>query len=365
MNINIRSYTETDSDLKIWNNILQRASSVNFLNSIEWINFQKSYEKNLKLFQFIIELNNEPVGVWFIKVAKRKISKQAFSPSGPVFIDNLFKIKDINTLDFWKEIAVFGKKFCKDNNLNLFKIEPLLIKNEDTTSALKLAGWKNSYSMGGAKDTWQTDLGVSIDDLIKEFKKDTRYYIKRAEKKGVKIRMASSVEDVKLLADLMRETMERKGFNNYPSSYFLDQWKTLSNTNKPLTKVWLAELDIESEGKITKKVLSASLMNYYRDTVYYSHGASISDLELQKYASPYLLHFKIMEDAIKNGFKKYNWWGVVPSGLNHPYRGLSDFKMKFKGNHIKFVGTYEVYNNFVKGYINRFYDWWTYRKDRY
>jgi lipid II:glycine glycyltransferase (peptidoglycan interpeptide bridge formation enzyme) len=296
----------------------------------------------------------------YLEISRRRISKYAYLPNNPVLNINkyrpdlVFDATDIYT-EFLKDLKKFGKKYVREKSLNLFKIDPLFEKMYEAN--LKKAGWKKSLSPGQAKDTWLKNFSL-VDgkiDLMKE-KKDTRYYIKRAQKAGIIIEKVDSIEKVKLFSDLMNETTSRKGFVNYSHSYFESQWKKLNPEG--MTQIWLA--------KYRDKYIAGALINYFNHTMNYAHGASTSDPELSKLSAPYLLQWKIIEDGVENGFEKYNFWGVLPDNLkDHPWKGLSDFKKKFVGEMISYVGTYEVYSNPIKYYINRLADWWAFRKDRY
>jgi len=336
----------------IWNELYQNLNST-FLTNLDWINFQKSLVK--KIDQLIVFENNEPFGILSIESSVRKIAKYAYLAHNPV-------VKDF-TDGFLLELFKFGKEYAKTNKLNYFKIDPLLELNEK--SKLKKAGFKKSLSPGQAKDSWILNLkndngeSYSSEELLQKQKKDNRYYVRRAAKKGVEVRKIESEKQIKDFYSLMSETMGRQGFINHSYEYFEKQWIMLNqDLDQPICEIFVAYFE--------DTPVSGALVNYSNNSLHYSHGASTSNKKLSNLASPYLLQWKIIEDGLQKELDYYDFWGVVPKDLkDHPFRGLSDFKMKFDGNMIRRVGTWEVSGSSLKYLINRAFDWWAFRKERY
>jgi lipid II:glycine glycyltransferase (peptidoglycan interpeptide bridge formation enzyme) len=360
MKYNFIKYTD---DLKDeWQNTQIGTPHSSFISSLLWINFQKKLGKETD--QYLIEVEDKNgskkfIGNLYLEISRRRFTKYAYSPYGPVFRtgeitpDLAHENRNVHE-EFFRDLKKFGKKYCREHKLNLFKIDPIL--GASFIKDLKKWHWKKSLSPGQAKDIWSMFIADKKNFSIANLKKDTRYYINRAEKKGVEIIKATTIEEVKEFAKLMNETTERKGFVNYNAGYYEKQWLALNESG--MTEIWLA--------KYQNKYISGALINYNRSTLNYSHGASTSDKELANLASPYLLHWRIIEDAMDKEYSGYNFWGVLPKEVkNHPWRGLSDFKMKFPGKMESYVGTWEVYSNPFKYYLNRLYDWWVFRGDRY
>lgn len=360
MNIIFKKFNSLDSEL--WEKTNLDAESSSFLSSIHWINFQKSLGKETDQYFIYAESENAsfPVGVLYIEIYRRKIAKFAYSPYGPVL--NLKAISMINPdlsifesyKLFLKEFKRFCKKYVSENELNLFRFDPLI--NSNYKEAFIKTGFSKTFAATQAMDVWEMDISKSEDEILKALKKDTRYYIKRATKIGVEIVKARTEEEVFEFVKLMSQTTERKDFANYSSDYFINQWKALNEIG--MTEIYLA--------KYQDKYISGALFNFYKDTAYYAHGASTSDSELMKISSPYLLHFEIMKDVKERNITKYNFWGVVPKEIkNHPWRGLSDFKMKFPGSLISYSGGFEIGSNFLKFNLHRLSDFLNYKNDRY
>lgn len=341
--INFIKYNE-EKHAEIWEKINLESHNSSFLSSLDWIGFQKSLGKETH--QFLIEIDGDFVGNIYTEVSRRKIAKYAYVPYGPVISDQSEKADD--QLIF-KELQAFAKQFCREQNLNYFKIDPIIHK--DNSSFIEDLGWKKSMAIGQAKDAWVTELGDDAETLLMSFKKDTRYYVNRARKNGVIVKKATDKSIVEGFIKLMEETKERQDFVNFNNSYYLKQWEYLKEKGSDLCQVYVAYYK--------DKPIAGALMNFYNGWVNYAHGASTSDRELSKLGGPYLLHYEIMKDAISIGYSNYNFWGIVPG------QGFSMFKMKFPGEMVSYAGTFEVGTAKPAYYLNRLYDWWVFRNERY
>ena len=394
MNIQFIRYNQ-EQHANIWEEINLASPHSSFLTSHAWVEFQKSLGK--ESYQYLIKADDEFVGLIYLEVSRRKIAKYAYAPYGPVLN---YQLPISNFQLIFEELKKFAKGFVNEHNLNYFKIDPMM--NVDQRQLITDAGWKQSFAPGQAKDTWvatlpsvdpssnpSTNSGQALrviqENFLKSFKKDTRYYVNRARKNGVVVRRASN-KDKQVVDDfviLMRDTKERKGFMNFDNSYYEKQWLFFKNQNSNI-KIQTNE-KIEEVGKERKKSpahdsslqpkapnlceiyvayyedkpIGGALMNWYNGWVNYAHGGSTSDKELAKLGGPYLLHYEIMTEAIEKGFTTYNFWGIVPG------QGFSMFKKKFPGELVQYVGPFEVGSGKIGYMINRLYDWWMFRGERY
>ena len=337
-----------------WNDFNSASSTGTFLNTLEWIEFQKSLGKKIE--EFVVKKNDQVCSIFYVEIWNRRVSKYGYLPRGPVISDEILNDEGL-LKTFFTELNKFGKDFTKKHKLNAFRIDPII--DIHFQSLLKKTGWKQSLALGQVKNTWMIKLDKNIKEIFNDQKKDTRYYIKRAEKKGVKIVRAETEEQVLIFNKLMRETKERNEFHGFDDRYYLSQWENLrsENRNESLCEIFLAEF----EGKY----ISGALINFSKNIAHYAHGASTSDPELSKLASPYLLLWKCIEYSQDLGKEYFDFWGVIPKGVNHPWRGLSDFKMKFEGDFVQYTGTFDTYSNPFKYYFNRLIDWKNYRGLRY
>lgn len=186
-------------------------------------------------------------------------------------------------------------------------------------------------------------------------KKVTRYNIKNSAKLGIEIIKVDKVEDVIEFFNILSETTKRHQFSSFTLTYFVKQFELLRESEFNL---YLA--------RYGKKYISGALINTYNHIGYYSHGGSLMDRQLQKFGASYLLHWHIIKDLKQRGFKTYNMWGVVPekASVANGMRGVSDFKKRFGGQQIDYIGGLDIPTN-NRYIIQRMVEFFIYRKERY
>ena len=108
--------------------------------------------------------------------------------------------------------------------------------------------------------------------------------------------------------------------------------------------------------KVNKQVLSAVVIVYFGNRATYFYGASSN--EMREYMAPNMLHWHVIKDAKKQGYKEYDFWGIArdEKDENHEWHGLTQFKKKFGGQQLNLIGAYDyviqkdLYDNFIKKY---------------
>ena len=323
-----------DNSPEIWDQLNDSDKYSSFLTSIDWIDFQKSLGKEIQ--QFYILKNEQQVGLIYIEIYRRKLQKFVYAPYNPVFgVEVIQGEKDLE--EFLNDFKNFAQEFIKTNNLTLFRFDTLLSKS--SAQNLVKVGFKPSNAPGQSKDSWEINLEQSEEELRGGMSKSTRYNINKTSREGLEFIQAYSDEHIKAFANLMIETTGRKGFGNYDYSYFKKQFDELNN--KKRMDIFLAKKD--------GKYLAGALVNYHKQTAYYTHGCSTSDRELSKLRAPYFLQWNVIQKMKQDGFTKYNMWGILPEGVKGTISGVSEFKKSFGGYEINYVGPFR----------------WIYRKDRY
>ncbi|TAK04094.1 peptidoglycan bridge formation glycyltransferase FemA/FemB family protein [Patescibacteria group bacterium] len=176
-----------------------------------------------------------------------------------------------------------------------------------------------------------TDLTKGTDELLAGMHEKTRYNIRLAERKGVECSVRHPVLDDEVWA-LFKTTGSRGGFRLHDRAYYEAMLKNLSGE----TKAFLAVARFEG------KVIAANVMVDFGRTRTYLHGAS-SD-EHRNVMAPFLLHWKLIEDAKAKGIIAYDWWGVAPEGAldSHPWAGITRFKLGFGGERVDSPGTFDL-----------------------
>ena len=177
------------------------------------------------------------------------------------------------------------------------------------------------------------DLDKGEEELLKSMHQKTRYNIRLADKKGVKIKFNKSDKDLDSFWQLLQETTNRDKFSAHSKSYYQEMLS--------LDNVYLALAEYEGE------VLAANIIMPWGNTTTYLHGASSN--KFRNVMAPYLLQWETIKKAKKEGFQYYDFWGIAPEGSSKEksWAGITRFKRGFGGKEIKYLGTYDfIVNSF-------------------
>ena len=151
----------------------------------------------------------------------------------------------------------------------------------------------------------------------------TRYNIRLAERKNVLIRKEPEItgeKDLDTFWSLIQETAARDGFYTHPREYY----KKLLGTR---SEMFSNELFIaEYQGR----PLAAALINFYGNTATYLHGASSG--AHREVMAPHLLHWRIIQEALRRGYGHYDWWGID----ERRWSGVTRFKRGFGGRQVAY-----------------------------
>ena len=87
--------------------------------------------------------------------------------------------------------------------------------------------------------------------------------------------------------------------------------------------------------------LAAALTVRHGRTLTYLYGGH---LPLFPEVMPsYALHWHILREAAREGYREYDFYGYVPPGRpGHPYDRFSRFKEKFGGRPVRWIGSRDV-----------------------
>jgi hypothetical protein len=166
-------------------------------------------------------------------------------------------------------------------------------------------------------------LEGSEEDLWKGFHQKTRNSIRKSQKEGVEVIRNGR----KFLCDyyeMLKETLGPQGVRILPKAFYEKVLDELEPKN-------MAKLFIACHNG---KAISGGIFLFYKDFVYYWHGASFKDY---LYLSPnQLIQWELLKFAKENRFKQYDLLYIDPDG----YPGIARFKMRFGGETKKYYRGY-------------------------
>jgi lipid II:glycine glycyltransferase (peptidoglycan interpeptide bridge formation enzyme) len=182
------------------------------------------------------------------------------------------------------------------------------------------------------------DLDKDYEELLVAMHSKTRYNIGLAKKKGLKI---EERKDLEVFWDLMKRTGERDNFRLHNKKHY----------EEVLGSNLTSQVIIYFENK----PIATGVFIIFGQTFTYLYGAS--DYEYRQFMAPYLIQDFGINKAKKEGFKKYDFFGIAPVKKDeneewiyddkHQYAGVTRFKLGFGGEYVSLVGTYEIVINKV------------------
>jgi lipid II:glycine glycyltransferase (peptidoglycan interpeptide bridge formation enzyme) len=179
-------------------------------------------------------------------------------------------------------------------------------------------------------------LAVSIQDdessLLARMKSKTRYNIRLAEKKGVRVFASRQSRDVETFCDLIEVTAARDGIVPHSRAYYRDMFAALP---EDMLTLCFAEY--------RGKVVAANSVVTFGTHATYLHGASSN--AHRDVMAPYLLQWRQMQDAKQNGCRVYDFGGIsTGDDAKLAWSGITRFKQGFapESAPVRFPGSFDV-----------------------
>lgn len=294
-----------------------------FLQTNEWLDFQEHIGHKVWRFD-----DGPPSPDGFGRASKIKANiiqhKIAFGknylyiPHGPEILFNNMSgglKNDVNNfLKYLKDLA-------KDNKSIFVKMEPL---SDVAVEIVFRKGIKTSKKHVQPLMTVVVNLGLSEEDLLSRMHHKTRYNIRLADKKELRLEEST---DVNIFWELLQRTAMKDRFYTHTKDYYEKLLKFFS-VGELETKLFF----VLREGKH----IAGAIVMTYGDTVYYLHGAM--DREHKEFMSPYFMHWEIIKKFKVLNFKNYDLWGIDA----RRWPGVTRFKLGWGGDTKEYPGSFDL-----------------------
>jgi lipid II:glycine glycyltransferase (peptidoglycan interpeptide bridge formation enzyme) len=162
-------------------------------------------------------------------------------------------------------------------------------------------------------------------ELMASFKPKTRYNIRLALKKGVQVEEGTDAAELERQS---RETSERQRIALPSRAYYEALLREL-----PFCRTYIARHEGEA--------LAAVLVAHHAGRAYYLFGGATG--HKRELMPAYAVQWAAMQAARQRGCVDYDLWGIPPSpDPSHPWHGLWQFKTGFGGEHVEYVGAWDL-----------------------
>ncbi len=234
--------------------------------------------------------------------------------------------------------SFFGeaKKVANQERSVFLKIDPT---EESATEVAHVAGKvaRLAHAVQPRQSIVLDLIGHGEDELLAAMHEKTRYNIRLAERRGVRVEnfqfsiFNSHSEKFETFWRLMEETTARDGFRAHPKEYYR---KLLTiRTDDFSNELFFAEY--------RGVPVATAMVNFYRgltsiETATYLHGASSRDR--REVMAPHLLQWRVIQEAKKRGCVQYDFWGID----ERLWPGVTRFKRGFGGREIAYPQSIDI-----------------------
>lgn len=318
--------------LNEWNDFLSDCPEVHLLQTGAWGELKSNF--GWRAVRMASDIGGES---WGAQILFRKLPfglSLAYIPKGPVLKETkLGEGDNFPGQPFWGEID----QICRSKRAVFLKVEPDHLSGENNQKEIDIpAGFQLSEHAIQPMRTIIVDLGGDEEDILARMKQKTRYNIRLASKKGVKV---STSENLEIFFNLMQTTGERDQFGIHSLGYYRKAY----NLFKPEGKCELLFAIYEGEPVAAVMVFASGSRSWYL------YGASRA--RHRERMPTYLLQWEGMKWARKVGCEKYDLWGIPDHDqevLEAEFTSRSDelwgvyrFKRGFGGDVTRSVGPWD------------------------
>jgi lipid II:glycine glycyltransferase (peptidoglycan interpeptide bridge formation enzyme) len=170
-----------------------------------------------------------------------------------------------------------------------------------------------------------------------------RYNLGLAQRKGVSVKRAETLEDFEVFYKLLADTAVRQKYYIHPKSYYQKIWEILH----PAGICHILTASYENEA------LASWMLFTYDGVLYYPYGGS-SEKNKNVFAST-LVAWEAIKLGKEKGCEVFDMWGAAedPENTKDPWYGFTNFKLKFGGEFVEYINSYDfVVNKILYNFFN-------------
>ena len=285
---------------------------------------------------------------------------------------------------------IWSKRDCNDQEVKIEK-NPKLVFINLRELGFKHLGFTKNFETMQPRYTFRIDMNKSFEEIENNFSKTTKQRINKANSLNTKVRIGD-YDDIVVFNDLMTITENRKDFVSHDINYYRKLYEIYNKDNA--FNIFLGSVNLdeiikkyEDEIKKYKKDLNA----LPKDNLSKSQNSKKKELEreienheelLEKYKqykkeygteitlnahaiieygnsawviyagnhniltstySNYKTYYEHIKYCYDKGIKMYDQFGTIGDlSKDNPRLGLHEFKKKFGGDYIEFIGEFDL-----------------------
>lgn len=226
------------------------------------------------------------------------------------------------------------KQISKEYRCAFIKIEPnvkIATQNQPVNK-----NFKKSPKPLFTKYNFVLDLTPSEEELLAKMHQKTRYNIRLAEKKGVKVEERVDDEAFNIYLELYFATTKRQNYHGHSREYHRKIWETLKA--RDMARVLIGFYD--------NKPLTAWMLFNFKDTLYYPYGGSSPEHRETMHSN--LVAWEAVKLGKRLGLKYFDMWGALgpEADPKDPWYGFHRFKQGYGGDLVEYIGSFDFILNY-------------------
>ncbi|MGH2448614.1 MAG: lipid II:glycine glycyltransferase FemX [Chloroflexota bacterium] len=307
-----------------WDQFVERAEDGHSLQSWGWGVLKAQY--GWKALRVVVPSSGDIAAAAQVLVRELPLGlgKIGYVPRGPVV--------DFEDTEVLERLVAELKSLIDEEKLISLKIEPEVLESggaDRIRAHLARLGFIESAPVQRLSSIW-VDLTAPEEDILARMKQKTRYNIRLAEKKGVRV-ITGSEADISRWYELYKTTARRDGFTIHQREYYRRVLATMGKHNH--ARLLIAD----HEGEM----IAAIMVFQFGRGAQYMYGASAG--HKRNLMAPYLLQYEAIRWAKLNGAQYYDLWGI-PDRLveSDPLWGVYRHKRGYGGQEVRYIGAFDL-----------------------
>jgi len=310
-----------EQEKETYNNLINNAEKGHFMQTSYWADFKAQFGWQ-NCGQYLVKDEDKVVAAFSILKRTKMGITILYLPRGPLVL-SMSHAGDV--LSNIKKIAGKEKAF-------LVRISPAYPESDNGIKKFLTDNkFRCSKKQLQTKATTIIDLSRDEEELMASFHEKTRYNIRLAGRKGIKVTELKTEDELKALYRILEKMAQRQQYDLQGYEYYKYILENL--VPAAAAKIYLAKND---EGTVVGGIVTFVCAK----TRYYMYGGF--DYEYRKLMGNYAIHWQIMLDAKTNGELFYDMQGIpLIKDENHPMYGFYRFKKGFNGREVEYIGEYD------------------------
>lgn len=289
---------------------------------------------------------------------------------------------------------IIRKSIDYEGKENKLSYDPNKIFNMIKKAGFKHQGFTKNFETNNPRYSFRIDMTKSIEEIESHYSKTTKQRIKKANKLGTIVKIGTE-KDLDTFYHLMQVTEDRKDFVSYSDDYYKELYKIWNKDNKMTLFLGIVNLkDILKNLEERKEKLEETITNIPKENMSKSAKNKLKENERElnkvnedynkykeykeKYGNEITLNahmiieygdkawvlyagneniltetgsnYKVYDAHIKyekeRGIKIYDQFGTIGDlSKDNPRLGLHEFKKKFGGDYVEFLGEFDYITN--------------------